>query len=182
MSTNSWRFVVAVGVVVLVLVAIRVNRTNAMEHLVDGWFAPAERLNPPDSPKPSGPPEIVPGDCNTVAALFDYYDPSGASSAFFVGQGIAWRETRCGIDVLNEATGDTGIVQLNPVHNRAGYFGGRYFGAGGWLGTLHGLTTRNDIRNPEWANAAITLRQVCGNGPWNPGNYWCAYNRLEWPR
>lgn len=131
---------------------------------------------------PTGPPSIIPGDCESVRRVFDYYDPSGYSSAFFVDQGIAYRETRCGLDTLNAATGDTGVVQLNPVHNRAGYFGGRLFGDGGWLYALHGLTTRHDTLNSEWANAAITLRQVCGNGPWNPGNYSCQYNGLIWPR
>ncbi len=136
--------------------------------------APAERI-----PAPSGPPAIIPGDCESVRRVFNYYDPSGNSAAFFVDGGIAYRETRCGSDTLNESSGDTGVVQLNPVHNRAGYFGGRYFGDGGWLMALHGLRTRQNTLSSEWANAAITLRKVCGNGPWaTGGNYSCLYRSL----
>ncbi len=142
----------------------------------------AVRVSPPTTKAPeppSGPPAIIPGDCESVRRVFNYFDPSGNSAAFFVDGGIANRESGCGLDTLNEATGDTGVVQLNPVHNRAGYFGGRSFGDGGWLMALHGLRTRQDTLNSEWANAAITLRKVCGNGPWaTGGNYSCLYRSL----
>jgi len=145
----------------------------------------AVRVSPPttEAPEPpeppSGPPAIIPGDCESVRRVFNYFDPSGNSAAFFVDGGIAKRESGCGLDTLNESTGDTGVVQLNPVHNRAGYFGGRSFGDGGWLMALHGLRTRQDTLNSEWANAAITLRKVCGNGPWaTGGNYSCLYRSL----
>ena len=149
-----------------------------------GDLQPAERgeakvVNPSPAPPPAPiAPVIVPGDCESVRAVFDWFDPSGASSAFFVDQGVAWRESRCGLDTINERTGDTGVVQINPTHNRAGYFGGTYFGDGGWLFALHGLTTRHDTLNIEWANAAITLRQVCGNGPWHVGNFSCLWRTL----
>ena len=138
----------------------------------------AERLNPPPPPPPPGPPALIKGDCDSVRRIFDFYDPSGQSSAFFVGNGIAWRESRCGLDTINERTGDSGIVQINPVHNRAGYFGGVQFGDGGWLLALHGLRTRQNTDHPEWANAAITLRQVCGNQPWR-SPYGCDNRRLQ---
>lgn len=125
-------------------------------------------------------PAIIPGDCESVRAVFDYYDPTGHSSAFFIDRGIAYRETRCGLDTINERSGDTGVVQLNPVHNTTGYFGGTNFtNEGGWLFELHGLRTRQDSLNSEWANAAISLRQVCGDGPWTVGNYTCLYRTLD---
>ena len=134
---------------------------------------------PAPSAPPSGPPSIIPGDCESVRRVFNYYDPSGNSASFFVDGGIAYRETRCGLDTLNQRSGDTGVVQLNPVHNSPGYFGGRYFGDGGWLMALHGLRARQNTLSSEWANAAITLRKVCGNGPWaTGGNYSCLYRSL----
>ncbi len=136
---------------------------------------PAERSPTP----PTVPPAIIPGECESVRRVFNYYDPSGNSASFFVDGGIAYRETHCGADTLNERTGDTGVVQLNPVHNSPGYFGGRYFGEGGWLMALHGLRARENTLSSEWANAAITLRKVCGNGPWaTGGNYSCLYRSL----
>lgn len=160
-----------------------VGAETVPERIDSGKLVYAVRVDPPEPPAeppaPVGPPAIIPGDCESVRKVFDFYDPSGVSSAFFIGRGIAYRETRCGADTLNEATGDTGVVQLNPVHNRAGYFGGRFFGEGGWLFALHGLRTRTDTLSSEWANAAITLRRVCGDGPWaTGGNYWCANRRL----
>ena len=132
----------------------------------------------PTFPKPVAP-IIIPGNCESVRLVFDWFDPSGMSSTFFVDQGIANRESRCGLDTLNDAGGDSGVVQIHPVHNRPGYFGGTYFGNGGWLFALHGLTTRYDTDNIEWANAAITLRQVCGDGPWHVRNYSCSNNLLK---
>jgi hypothetical protein len=185
------RLGVAIALAVSVTPLIAAAEPRPIHEGVTGPFQPAERgvqvqVNPPPPPPttvPSGPPSITPGDCESVRRVFDYFDPSGQSSAFFIDGGIAFRETRCGSDTLNEATGDTGVVQLNPVHNRAGYFGSKYFGAGGWLYQLHGLRTRTNTLSPQWANAAITLRQVCGNGPWNTGGrYSCANRRLIWPR
>ena len=38
---------------------------------------------------------------------------------------------------------------------------------------------RRGTASSEWANAAITLRKVCGNGPWaTGGNYSCLYRSL----
>jgi hypothetical protein len=154
---------------------------------INGEFEKADRTGEwvqtkpsPTTTEPARAPSFIPGDCESVRRVFDYFDPSGESSRFFVDGGIAKRESGCARDTLNERSGDTGVVQINPVHNRAGYFGGQYFASGGWLYALHGLRTRQNIMSPEWANAAITLRQVCGNGPWNGShNYSCLGRRLK---
>lgn len=160
---------------------------RAIHEGIAGPFHDAERgeqtqtrpdPEPPPPPAPTGPPAFIPGDCESVRRVFDYYDPSGESSRFFVDGGIARRESGCALDTLNERSGDTGVVQINPVHNRAGYFGGVKFASGGWLYALHGLRTRQNIMSPEWANAAVTLRQVCGDGPWRPP-YSCANRKLN---
>ena len=151
---------------------------------IHGPFRDAERgkqtqTRPdPSPPEPARAPSFIPGDCESVRRVFDHFDPSGESSRFFVDRGIARRESGCALDTLNEQSGDTGVVQINPIHNRAGYFGGTMFGQGGWLYALHGLRTRQSIMSPEWANAAITLRQVCGDGPWRPP-YSCANRKLK---
>lgn len=87
------------------------------------------------------------------------------------------RESGCGRDTLNDSTGDTGVCQISPVHNQAGYFGRVQYGPGGWLLELHGLTTRVDTDSPAWAAACLTLYRVCGAGPWQPP-YSCANRRL----
>lgn len=156
------------------------SEPRAIHEGISGPFRSAERgeqtqTAPP--PTPVAPPVITPGDCESVRRVVDYFDPSGSSSMFFLGQGIAWRESRCGLDTYNEASGDSGVLQLNPAHARPGYIGGQYFAAGGWLYALHGLRPGVNTLSPEWINAAITLRQVCGNGPWvRP--YSCANNPL----
>ncbi|MDG1265292.1 MAG: hypothetical protein P8O03_03130 [Ilumatobacter sp.] len=159
---------------------------RAIHEGIHGPFHDAERgeqtqTRPdPKPPEPARAPSFIPGDCESVRRVFDYFDPSGESSRFFVDRGIARRESGCARDTLNERSGDTGVVQINPVHNRAGYFGGQYFAAGGWLYALHGLRTRQNIMSPEWANAAVTLRQVCGDGPWSGShNYSCANRKLK---
>jgi hypothetical protein len=122
-------------------------------------------------------PLPIPGDCDSWEAEFARRGATDDDRAFFFGAGIIWRETRCGADTLNEASGDTGICQINPIHNRAGYFGGRYFGDGGWLGVLHGLRTRVEVDSPAWVDACLTLRAVCGDLPWRPP-YGCENRRL----
>lgn len=159
---------------------------RAIHEGISGEFHDAERgeqtqTRPdpsPPAPEPVGPPSFIPGDCESVRRVFDYYDPSGESSRFFVDRGIARRESGCARDTLNERSGDTGVVQISPVHNRPGYFGGIEFGQGGWLFALHGLRTRQNTMSPEWANAAVTLRQVCGDGPWRPP-YSCLSRKLK---
>lgn len=123
------------------------------------------------------PPVPVPGDCESWRPVLEHFGASPAEVAFFVDAGIFRRESGCGRDTLNESTGDSGVGQLNPVHNRAGWFGGREFGSGGWLLALHGLTVRHDTESIEWANAALTLLRVCGRGPWVPP-YSCANRDL----
>lgn len=174
----------------LTTVAVSANvasaEPRAIHEGISGPFHDAERgeqtQTRPDPeplpPEPARAPAFIPGDCESVRRVFDYFDPSGESSRFFVDRGIARRESGCALDTLNERSGDTGVVQINPVHNRAGYFGGVMFASGGWLYALHGLRTRQNIMSPEWANAAITLRQVCGDGPWRPP-YSCANRRLD---
>lgn len=139
---------------------------------------PAERSKPFQltEPEPIPPPVGVAGDCDSWAPVFQSYGATPDEVAFFVPR-IIRRETGCGRDTLNERSGDTGLCQINPTHNRAGYFGGRYFGDGGWLASLHGLRTRHDVDNPEWVNACLTLFRVCGSGPWQPP-YSCANRRL----
>lgn len=183
---------ISAALVLAVVATVGVStHTNAEPRVIHegihGPFHDAERgeqtqtrpdPKPPLPPEPVGPPAFIPGDCESVRRVFDYFDPSGESSRFFVDRGIARRESGCALDTLNERSGDTGVVQINPVHNRAGYFGGTMFASGGWLYALHGLRTRQNIMSPEWANAAITLRQVCGDGPWQPP-YSCANRRLN---
>lgn len=118
------------------------------------------------------------GDCDTWRPVLEHHGASPAAVEFFVDGGILHRETRCGLDTLNEDTNDSGICQINPIHNQAGWFGGREFGDGGWLTALHGLRTGRNTDDPAWAAACVTLFNVCGTGPWRPP-YSCANNRLD---
>lgn len=120
--------------------------------------------------------EPAPGDCSAWATVFASYGATDDEVAFFVPR-ILDRESGCGRDTLNDSTGDTGVCQISPVHNRAGYFGRVQYGPGGWLLELHGLTTRVDTDSPAWAAACLTLYRVCGAGPWQPP-YSCANRRL----
>lgn len=129
----------------------------------------------PVPPLPPAVPVPTPGNCASWQPVFYWYGATDTEVAFFVPS-ILWRESRCGADVLNEASGDSGPCQINPIHNRAGYFGRRFYGDGGWLHALHGLRTRQDLHNPEWINACITMYRVCSSGPWvRP--YSCANRR-----
>jgi hypothetical protein len=123
-------------------------------------------------------PAPVPGDCESWRPVFAYYGADQAALEFFIDGGILRRESGCGLDTLNDDTSDSGICQINPIHQRAGYFGGVEFGTGGWLTALHGLATGIDTDNPAWAAACVTLFEVCGTGPWSPP-YDCANRRLE---
>ena len=131
---------------------------------VAGPFSPAERreqvqINPP-------PPETwTPGDCDSVADVFRARGATADEVAFFIGRGILWRETRCGQDTHNESTGDSGICQINPVHQRAGYFWGREYPAGGWLGQFD-VRTRHDTDSPKWVDACLFLYRNEGSDPW----------------
>lgn len=128
-----------------------------------------------DGPPPA-PPVPAAGDCDAWADVFRHHGATDIEVAFFVPR-IIERESGCGRDTLNDQTGDTGICQVSPVHNRAGYFGRRYFDTGGWLHAIHGLTTRVDTDSPTWAAACLTLYRVCGSGPWTPP-YSCSNRRL----
>lgn len=181
-----WFATAVVVVMSFVTADVAVAEPRVIHEGIHGPFHNAERgeqtqtQSEPLPPAPARAPSFIPGDCESVRKVFDYFDPSGESSRFFVDRGIARRESGCALDTLNERSGDTGVVQINPVHNRAGYFGGVMFASGGWLYALHGLRTRQNIMSPEWANAAITLRQVCGDGPWNGShNYSCANRKLK---
>ena len=138
----------------------------------------ADRLAPPITTPaaPTEPPAPAPGDCDGWGAVFAWYGATPAEVAFFVPR-IIRRESSCGRDMLNDRTGDSGICQVSPIHNRAGYFGGRYFGDGGWLLALHGLTTRHELHSVRWADACLTLYRVCGAGAWRPP-YSCANRSL----
>ena len=113
-------------------------------------------------------PTWTPGVCESFRPFF-----TEAAGEFFIDHGVLNRETRCDLDLLNEATGDSGPCQINPIHNKPGWFGGREFGDGGWLLELHGLTARYDLDNHEWLAACQTLFDVCDRGPWQPP-YSCA--------
>jgi len=115
------------------------------------------------SPPTTTIPIWTPGVCESFRPFFTV-----EAGEFFIDRGILNRETRCGLDLLNERTGDSGPCQINPIHNRAGWFGGREFGDGGWLLELHGLTTRENLDSIEWLAACQTLFDVCGAGPWKP--------------
>jgi hypothetical protein len=134
-----------------------------------GTTAPPPPL--PSSTRPIG------GDCEAWRQVFAARGATAAELEFFFDGGIIWRETRCGADTLNEQSGDSGICQINPIHNRPGWFGGREFGAGGWLGMLHGLSVRNNTDSVAWTDACLTLFRVCGTGPWQPP-YSCANRPL----
>jgi len=125
---------------------------------------------------PPTPPSPSPGDCESWGEWFTHYGATDTERSFFVPR-ILDRETGCGRDTLNERTGDSGICQHNPIHNRAGYFGGRYFGDGGWLMALHGLRTRQNTDSVTWVPACLTLYRVCGSRPWSPP-YGCANRSL----
>jgi hypothetical protein len=128
------------------------------------------------------PPTTVakptPGDCGSWRRVFERRGASPEALEFFFDDGIIMRETRCGLDNLNESTGDSGICQINPIHNKPGWFGGVEFGAGGWLGNLHGLTARQNVDSVAWVDACVTLYAVCERGPWTPP-YGCAGNPLK---
>ena len=120
----------------------------------------------------------IPGDCGSWRRVFERRGASPEALEFFFDDGIIMRETHCGLDNLNESTGDSGICQINPIHNRSGWFGGVEFGAGGWLGNLHGLTARQNVDSVAWVDACVTLFEVCERGPWTPP-YGCAGNPLK---
>lgn len=128
-------------------------------------------------PAPVVEPVGVAADCESWRAVFAWRGASIAAQQFFVDDGILARETGCGTDMLNESSGDSGICQINPIHNRPGWFGGQEFGPGGWLLALHGMTARQDLHSLGWVDACITLFEVCGRGPWTPP-YSCEGNRL----
>lgn len=137
----------------------------------------ADRLAPPiTTPGTTIPPTPTPGDCSAWGQVFAWYGATPDEVAFFVPR-IIDRETDCGRDMLNDRTGDSGICQINNVHNRSGWFGGRWFDDGGWLLALHGLRTRHDLESTRWADACLTLYRVCGAGAWRPP-YSCANRPL----
>lgn len=145
------------------------ERVGIIHQVADTIPAPASTL--PATPVP------VAGDCDSWRPVLEHYGASSEAVQFFVDGGILHRETRCGLDTLNEDTYDSGICQINPVHQRAGWFGGREFGPGGWLTNLHGLRVGVNTDDPAWAAACITLFNVCGTGPWRPP-YSCANRPL----
>ena len=122
-------------------------------------------------------PVGVAADCESWRRVFAHHGASEAAQEFFVDDGILARETGCGTDMLNESTNDSGICQINPIHNRPGWFGGHEFGPGGWLLALHGLVAGENVNDARWVDACITLYNVCGPGPWKPP-YSCESNPL----
>lgn len=131
------------------------------------------------TPAPPVRPVPMPGDCLSWSGEFVARGATADEIRFFFGEGIVERESGCGRDTLNDATGDTGICQINNVQNRSGWFGGRYFGGGGWLLALHGLRTRQVTDSPAWVDPCLTLYRVCGERPWRLGVWGCDNNPLE---
>lgn len=127
---------------------------------------------PPVPPRPSA----TAGDCASWVPVFESYGATPDEVAFFVPR-IIERESGCGRDTIN-SIGDSGVCQINPVHNKAGWFGRVEYGDGGWLHALHGLTTWHDTDSSDWVGACLTLYRVCGDGPWRGGNYSCLHRRL----
>lgn len=148
------------------------ERVGTQHQVADTVPAPASTL--PATPVP------VAGDCDSWRPVLEHHGATAEAVAFFIDGGILHRETRCGLDTLNEDTQDSGICQINPIHNQPGWFGGREFGPGGWLGNLHGLDAGVNTDDPAWAAACVTLFNVCGTGPWQPP-YDCANRPLGGP-
>ena len=131
-----------------------------------GEYSPAERGEQVYLGPQIDPSTWTPGDCDSVKAIFEARGATPEETSFFFGRGIIRRETRCGLDTLNESTGDSGICQINPVHNRAGYFWGVSYGDGGWLMHLFGLQTRQYTDSPEWVDACLHMYRKAGASPW----------------
>lgn len=113
-------------------------------------------------------PTPIPGDCSSWSPVILARGGDASEVEFFVDRGILWRESGCGLDNLNESSGDSGVCQINPVHNRAGWFDGVEYGSGGWLYAVHGLRTWENVDAVEWIDACLTLFRVCGSAPWTP--------------
>ena len=113
-------------------------------------------------------PTWTPGDCDSFRPVLAHLGATAQAVTFFVDQGILRRESGCGRDLLNEATLDTGPCQINPAHNRPGWFDGVEYGEGGWLYARHQLTAGINPAAPAWLEACITLWNACGSGPWTP--------------
>ena len=112
-------------------------------------------------------------DCGSWLTEFERHGATPAEIGFFFGEGIIWRETRCGGDTYNEHTGDTGICQITPLHGRSGWFYGQYWPEG-WL-VQFGLTPRHTPGSVRWVDACLWLVRggtmqpgVVNRSPWKP--------------
>lgn len=120
---------------------------------LEGQANLADRLTPAvqvlDVPA-AAPPSYEPGRCGELEQLFRWWGATDAEVAFFFGERILWRETRCGLDNYNERTGDTGVCQLTHLHSKPGWFFGQEWGEGGWTWPLFGIRVGSAHRG-AWA-------------------------------
>jgi hypothetical protein len=108
----------------------------------------------------------IPGDCESVGAVFFDRGATEEEVNFFVGRGILKRETGCGLKTVNPNTSDRGICQINGVHRRPGYFWGKRYGDGGWTAQL-GVYHWTDPDSPVWVDACLYLYRREGTSPWS---------------
>lgn len=130
----------------------------------------AERVGIPVEVTPPTLPTYQPGDCDGLRDLFVALGASDEELRFFIDRGIAWRESRCGLGLVNanrNGTVDFGPCQINSVHSQPGWAFGVRWGAGGWLeaklGINHADTPPDD---PQWVAACLILIR---NGRDEPG-------------
>jgi hypothetical protein len=108
----------------------------------------------------------VAGDCDSWLPA---YEALVAADAFAPRQAPGWtwfrriikRESGCGLDVHNERTNDSGVMQLNPVHR-------------GWLMDELGIDHRTLRTREGWANSlrgGAHLYGRVGACAWNAPRY-----------
>lgn len=132
------------------------------------------QVTPTSPPPTTNPPSPVPvpGDCDSWESVFRLYGATDLEVQFFFGDArpwgvprtnIAWLESRCGLDFINDNTSDRSICMLNGVHSQAGYADGILWPDGGWVLALFDLrggrivTTQAEASNPQYAAACLWL-------------------------
>lgn len=78
------------------------------------------------------------GNCDSLAEVYRNTGMTQEEEAFFFGQNILWKESRCGLTTYNKNSGDTGTCQLTHLHSKPGYYAGEYWPRG-WARDLFGL-------------------------------------------
>jgi len=113
-------------------------------------------------------PTYIKGDCGSLEQLFRFHGMTNEEHAFFFSRGILKRESECGRDTYNEATGDTGVCQINPVHSRSGYFFGKYY-EHGWTIDLFGFTAGHKGIDRDDPNIIPACLWLLRGGNYTPG-------------